>query len=372
MLKINPFYAYLCVLVLLLSGCESDDAYQPINIPPPVVITPPDEESPVVFDIDAVPYQNLSDYNFYEGNLKDLNPVYGVLPYNLKSTLYTDYAKKQRFIWMPDDVKASYVSDYQILDFPVGTVLIKNFYYDNVLPSLSARRIETRLIIKKEDGWIFADYVWNNEQTEAVLDLQGSFTEVEWMEGSNNKTVNYRIPHESECLTCHKLSDQATPIGVKPQNLDRMVNYGNEMKNQLQKWVEFGYLEDDIPERIDSVVDYNDTSQPIDLRARAYLDINCAHCHSNGTHCDYRPMRLAYIDTEDPTNLGVCVSPDTTINEDLQFIVTPSLPDKSVLFFRIGTTLPQYRMPLLGRTLVDEEGLSIVEEWIRNLNINCD
>src|SRR5690554_3498781 len=59
--------------------------------------------SPVNFEISEVPYDKLSDYNFYEGNLSDLSPVYGVLPYEPINSLFADYSRKKRFVWMPND-----------------------------------------------------------------------------------------------------------------------------------------------------------------------------------------------------------------------------------------------------------------------------
>ena len=83
--------------------------------------------SVVNFDFNSVPYETLSEYNFFQGNLKDLDPTFGVIPYDLNSPLFSDYAHKKRFIWMPQNTKATYVNDYSALNFPSGTVLIKNF-----------------------------------------------------------------------------------------------------------------------------------------------------------------------------------------------------------------------------------------------------
>jgi len=232
----------LVFIFILLSSCKSDDDSNNNMVPQPV--------SPVVFDINSVPYPNLADYNFFDGDLKEHNPVYGVIPYETISTLFTDYAKKKRFIWMPDDVTATYNSDGTILDFPV------------------------------EDDWIFADYIWNDNQTEATFSLEGSNTPVEWMQNGTVKNTNYRIPTENECFICHKNGTQSTPIGVKPQNLNKDYNYEDGTINQLQKLVDFGYLDANIPSNVETVIDWKDASQPIDLRMRSYVDINCAHCHT--------------------------------------------------------------------------------------------
>src|SRR5690606_31832263 len=238
---LKNYIFYVCgMLVLLTFSCQEDESYVPLDDDDPI------QESPVNFDINLVPYPTLSEYNFYDGTLSDLNPVYGVLPYDLITPLFSDYAKKKRFIWMPEGVSASYVSDYTSLDFPVGTVLIKNFYYNNVLPDNSTQIIETRLMIKKDEGWTFANYKWNEEQTEATLDMNGSNIDVDWVENGQTKNVTYRIPSESECAACHKSeSTSFTPIGTKPQNLNRIFNYLDGAQNQLQKWVESGYLLND-------------------------------------------------------------------------------------------------------------------------------
>jgi len=351
------------IVLLALSSCSDDEDYIPVE-PTPV--------SPVVLDLNSIPYQSLSEYNFFDGAIKNLEPVYGVLPYKPISTLFSDYAKKKRFVWMSEDVKASYVSDHEALNFPTGSVLIKNFYYDNVLPSNETRIVETRLMIKTPSGWTFAEYIWNDEQTEAILDSQGQggFTDIEWVQNGTTKNVTYRIPAQSECFTCHNQNSTPIPIGLKPQSLNANYTFSDGSKNQLQKLVEFGYLENTLPTAIESVINWEDISQPIDLRMRSYVDINCAHCHSDERYCNYRPVRFAFNETSDQENLGVCVDPDTPIAPYSEIIV-PSNVERSLLYFRLNTTAQEFRMPLLGRALIHDEALTLVEEWINTLTTEC-
>ena len=103
---------------------------------------------------------------------------------------------------------------------------------------------------------------------------------------------------------------------------------------------------------------------------RSYVDINCAHCHSDDSYCDYRPMRFAYQVNADSENLGVCVEPETQFIPN-SYIVTPNNLDLSILYYRINTTDESLRMPLFGRTLKHEEGVRLVQEWITSLT-NCD
>ncbi len=333
-----------------------------------VTVTP---VSPVSLDLANMPYATLSEYNFFDGDLKDLNPVFGVLPYDLNSALFSDYAHKKRFVWMPEGTKANYNSDYTPLDFPLGSVIIKNFYYDNVQPSGATRIIETRLMYMTEEGWEFAKYVWNDEQTEATFTNAGSFTNVEWIENGITNTVNYRIPSRNECFTCHNKFGTPVPIGPKPQNLNRDLTYTDGSMNQLQKWIEYGYLENNLPTEIVSTVKWDDETQDLELRVRSYIDINCAHCHSDESYCEYRPMRFGFQENDDYVNMGVCVEPDTQIN-GTSFIVTPGNVDTSVLRFRVNSTEESNRMPIIGRTLKHEEGVRLIDEWINALNGACE
>lgn len=348
-------------------ACGKEDTYLP------VVEDMPIEVSPVIFEIDEVPYQTLSEYNFFDGPIKDLNPVYGVLPYDLISPLFSDYAQKKRFIWMPSGVSASYVNDYSVLDFPIGTMLIKNFYYENILPEGTSKILETRLQIKKEEGWVFANYKWNDAQTQASFDLNGSYVPLDFIVNDVQKSVNYYIPPGPQCLTCHKsFDDVPEPIGVKPQNLNRTMQYANGTMSQLEKWVEMGYLEDTYPDSINSVVNYEDGSEPLEKRVRSYLDINCAHCHSENRHCNYRPVRFAYHDSENITNLGVCVQAQEIFDQALTYIVNPGNSERSILSVRLKSEAQELRMPLMGRTIRHDEGIALIETWINSLNENCE
>lgn len=346
----------------------SNDTDECIGASVNVTITP---VSPVNFSLADFPYDNLSDYNFFTGDMADQEPVYGVLPYKPISTLFTDYALKKRFIWMPEGAQANFTESYELLDMPVGTILIKSFYYDNVLPAGATRIIETRLIYHTEAGWDFAEYIWNDDQTEASLNMDGEFTEVTWLQEGEERTINYRIPSRAECFTCHKTQLDPIPIGLKPQHINSDYSYADGSTNQLRKLIEMGYLADNVPADIETVIDWRDTAQPIDLRMRSYVDINCAHCHSDDRHCDYRPVRFAFNETGDNTNLGVCVDPETPLPPNTK-IVVPGDIDTSVLYFRVNSEAEEYRMPLLGRTIRDEKAVAMIEEWINSLTETCD
>lgn len=362
-------FAY-CILSLFFIRCSSD------NDPGPIDDGDATEVSPVNYNLDAMPYPKLSDYNFYKSPLSNMDPVFGVLPYKTASELFTDYASKSRFVWMPEGAKANYVADGEIFNFPTGAILIKNFFYNQTLPSNTKKILETRLMIKKGSEWIFANYVWNEDQTEAFFDLEGSFVDVEFQHNGQTKNVFYRIPSHSECLTCHKTADNAIPIGPKPQNLNFNLNYADGPENQIDKWEDFGYLTLGTPANINAMVDFTDASQSLNDRFRSYADINCAHCHNPNGHCNYLPINLTFTATSDPEQLGLCVVPNIDISGfigvPVTHIVKPGDPTSSNMYQRIKSDQENIRMPMMGRSLVHEEAVNLTEQWINSLEGECN
>lgn len=359
MKKIIPkFYLVILLVQVIVLGCSSsDDEYQKIPV------------SPVVVDLTKVPYPTLSEYKFFEGQLKELTPAYGVLPYQPASELFTDYAEKKRFLWLPKGTKATFNEDGKIIEFPVGSALIKTFYYSKFQPSNTTRLIETRVMIKQQTGWIYAEYVWNEEQTEAFYQMDGSTLPISWKDELGVlKSTTYRIPSEEECAICHTISDIKTPIGIKPQNINFELEYDGVVKNQLQKLIDFGYLENNIPSTINSTVNYKDSSKPLALRVRSYLDINCAHCHQDGGYASVYVLRFEFDKTNSSPNLGICMSASHTVpGNPATTLVKPFDLNRSILFYRVSTNDFNYRMPFLGRTIRDEEGIVLISDWINSL-----
>jgi len=316
-------YYFLSITILLsvvifYSCSDQDDDYVPV--------------SPVTVDLTLVPYPKLSDYKFFEGDIKEQIPSLNVIPYEPASSLFTDYASKKRFIWMPAGVAATYVAD---------------------------------------------EYVWNDEQTDADLISGVDFTTggaktITFAKPSGEIiTTDYRIPSDAECFACHKINEIGTPIGVKPQNLNHSHTYGNSNKNILQKLVEQGYLQS-YPSNIVSTVDYHDATKPVALRLRSYLDANCAHCHQDEARCYYRPIRLPFSQSDVDSNIGICLFADEQISPSLQKIIAPGNYSKSIMHYRLSSNDESERMPLLGRTIVHDEGVALLEEYISSLTQTCN
>jgi uncharacterized repeat protein (TIGR03806 family) len=354
----NKIYKLLSIVFLfvIFSCSKSEEDYVPVEV------------SPVVMDLTQVPYPRLSDYKFFSGTMSDQTPAIGVLPYKPTSELFTDYAKKSRFVWIPSGTKATYISDNEELTLPVGGCLVKTFYYDNIQPSNTKKIIETRLLIKKDTGWIVANYVWNEAQTEAFYDLNGSTIPISILQNGSVLNIDYKIPTSSNCTACHSVNGIVRPIGIKPQNLNSNYSFTSGNMNQLAKWISVGLLENNLPATIQSVVDYNDTSKSLDLRIRSYFDSQCAHCHQDGGFAEYVGVRFGFSQTTDPLNMGVCVGESMVVPGITHGkIVKPNDIANSTLYYMLNTNTPSLRMPRLGRTVVHQEGLNLVEQWINSL-----
>ena len=109
------------------------------------------------------------------------------------------------------------------LDLPVGATLIKTFAYPADLrrPGEKVRMLETRLLIHRRGGWVALTYVWNDDQTEAVLKRAGKRLDVSFIDAHGQaRQVDYHVPNQNQCKECHSLSGRIAPIGVKARNLN--------------------------------------------------------------------------------------------------------------------------------------------------------
>lgn len=314
--------------------------------------------------------EKLSGYHFFDGALKDLRPAPGVLPYSLNTPLFSNYAGKIRFIKLPDGKKIRY-RDSTAFDFPEGTVLIKNFYYpyDFRKPDKGRLILETRLLVHEPDGWQAYPYIWDEAQTEAHYDPAGETRTVKYVNESGKKvTTPYVIPNKNQCKGCHLKGDVIVPIGPSARQLNRVIAREEGNIHQLQHWHDQGILENMPPlSEVPIGVVWDDASTgTLDDRARAYLDANCAHCHSKDGPANTSGLFLDVFE-KDPNHLGVNKSPVAAGRGagNLNFDIVPGQPEKSILVFRMRTNDLDIAMPEIGREQVHKEGLELIEEWIR-------
>jgi uncharacterized repeat protein (TIGR03806 family) len=316
--------------------------------------------------------EKLSDWGIFEGKMADLKPKSGVVPYALNTPLYRDYAEKSRFIRMPQGANVAYSTD-GVLDFPSGTLIVKSFYYPANLqhPEEGKNIIETRLLTKEGDNWKPLTYVWNDEQTDAVLDIAGDEKQVQFIDKEGvQQNVRYVIPNQNQCKGCHNVNDKISPIGPSVSQMNGDLNYPEGKQNQIEHWKNSGLMSN-VPElnAIPRTAVWNDPSTgDINARARAYLAMNCAHCHRKEGPAQTSGLYLTENEQE-PMAFGINKTPIAAGNGSggRLYDITPGDANASILWYRMQTTDPGERMPELGRNLLHKEGIALIKDWINQL-----
>jgi uncharacterized repeat protein (TIGR03806 family) len=338
----------------------------------------------------------LSDWGMFRLASGRLAPQARVVPYDLATPLFSDYAAKLRTLWMPEGQAARY-DDSKAFDFPVGTVITKTFYYpkgqqgrlrryesaaplgaDGGLDLATVRLVETRLLVRRDTGWQVFPYVWTDKQDDALLARAGATLDLtlEQAEGTPVQ-FTYAVPNANQCASCHTpdfSSKTLAPIGLKARHLNHLFPYGDGPENQLGHLTRIGYLTGAPPAaQAPNAADWRDGNAPLQDRARAYLDINCGHCHSatglartTGLHLDWG--------TSDPRRLGLC-KPPTAAGPGTggrSFDIVPGRPGESIMPFRLASTTPGIRMPELGRSLAHAEGTALIRQWIEAWTGQCE
>lgn len=361
--------AALALVVLATASATAQDA-PPVNTAAIAAERPP---------------ELLSTYRFFR-DAGARTPNARVTAYDLNTPLYSDGALKFRYVYVPVGQQAQY-RDEGVLEFPVGTVLIKTFAFaaDMRRPTEHVRFLETRLLIRRAGGWVAYPYVWNDAQTEARLSPVGATLPVSFTnEHGQAIALDWSVPNRNQCKGCHDLAGEFTPIGPSARNLNR-TSEGEAFSawngpliprsepistNQLDAWNDGGLLAG-APRSTEAprVPNAFDASAPLELRARAYLDVNCAHCHNPQGPAHTSGLDLRWSQHQ-PIAWGVGKRPVAAGrgSAGFEFSIEPGHPERSILLHRMRSTDPGVMMPETGRQLVDERAVALIDEWITRMD----
>jgi uncharacterized repeat protein (TIGR03806 family) len=320
------------------------------------------------------PYpKKLSEWRLFTASQPALRPNYGVVPYDLVTPLFSDYASKHRFVWMPAGTTAEYREDGPF-EFPLGTVFAKTFTFPASESGGSEHLIETRLLVHEKTGWVALPYVWDANQHDATLQLVPDPVPIHYADSAGKAhDFSYVIPNANECAECHANQKVLLPIGPKARNLNRDFAYDSGSENQLAHLARVGYLHGLPPSQAawPKIAKWDDFSAPLDARARAYLDNNCAHCHQPGGQAGYTGVDFRWSQ-EDLALQGLCKSPNSAgFVGQLRYDLIPGDPDDSILIYRFESTAPKVSMPALGHDVVHVEGAQLLRKWISSLAGGC-
>lgn len=300
--------------------------------------------------------EKLSDYGFFKGRLSDLSPKESTLPYELSTPLFSDYTVKDRFIVLPSGKSIAYTSQGP-LDFPDSTIIVKNFSYINVQGQKII--IETRLLVKDpaDHNWKVMNYLWNVEQSDAIKHIRGAKLAITLVDNNGNRhKTNYMVPNTNDCKRCHNNASKLMPIGPKARNLN-FVRSGDSV-NQLAHWSTRGLLKNmpDLKHVAQLPIWTDKTKFSLEDRSRAYLDVNCAHCHTKGGDAFNTGLFLNY-EEDTPAHLGVDKAPVSAGGGagGLNYDIIPGDSEHSILLYRMNSIEPGTAMPELARSIIHKE-----------------
>jgi parallel beta-helix repeat protein len=329
----------------------------------------------------------LSGYNLFADQQEPRVQANSGINYDLITPLFTDYASKYRFIFVPEGKQAAY-SNTEVMDFPIGTIVAKTFTMPNDFLNAGAGEviIETRLLIRREKGWAALPYTWREDGTDADLTVAGGTRQLTWIHSDGStRSTNYEIPDTNQCKTCHSITRAETGSGVNTETVLELIGpkarflnqdnvYDGQIVNQLTHMDQQGVLVG-LPadlESIDTVPNWQDTAASLEDRAKGYLDINCAHCHRPAGFASNSALFLDYWRDVD-TSYGLCKTPVAAGagSGGLQYDIVPGDSANSITTYRMDSNAPDVRMPEIGRSIIHTEGVALVEEWINSLSGGC-
>jgi uncharacterized repeat protein (TIGR03806 family) len=348
----------LCCLVSIGAGCGGADA-EPAK--PPLEPTPAPE---------GEPWDTLAEWRLFE-DAPAQQPAHRVVPYDVISVLFADDSQKQRFLWIPPGTAIGW-KDSELWEFPIGSIAIKTFYFQNDERDASAGRrlLETRLLIRESTGFIGHTYVWDEAQTEAVRVIPGRTLDVSYVDAAGAvREQRYQVPNEHHCQECHGVKPDTHLLGPRTRQLDRAFDYGSGEVNQIDHLSELGMFDVAPPATRVRFEDPFGTGSVVE-RARAYLDANCSHCHNPAAVAASTNFWLDFEHTDpatgNPLNWGVCKFPTSagSASGGRTYDIVPGRPDESVLVYRMESIENSEKMPPIPTRLADVAGTALMRDWI--------
>ena len=317
--------------------------------------------------------RKLSETGIFE-SVVDETPAAGVIPYEINAHHWADHTTSKRWIGVPGEAQLSLYSKSNwmtgdregLFEFPHDTVIAKTVYLqlDPEDPE-SRRRVETQILHRYHDDWMSYNYVWNDEQSDAILQeniaVEREFQIVEPKSSDGFRKQKWLHASRDQCTLCHIWS-AGSVHGFKREQLNR--KFFKEKTNQLEKFASIGLFKEEFA-TLDPSVSPNDPAASLEQRTRAWLHLNCAHCHrqnGGGTgsfvledHISLEEMKLVDM----PANQGDFGLTDTKL-------VVSGDPSRSVLLYRLMKS-GHGRMPQFGTNVVDDRGVLLLYDWIKSL-----
>jgi uncharacterized repeat protein (TIGR03806 family) len=301
-------------------------------------------------------------------DLEKLQPANFLIPYTVNSPLWSDGAVKTRWFTLPTNSVIGFAANGE-WTFPAGSVFVKNFDLpvDDTNQKI-LRRLETRILVRDTNGYVYgASYKWRADHSDADLVTTGITEPVAIKTAGGTRTQNWFYPGRQDCLTCHTPASGGV-LGLNTRQLNGSFKYpGGVTGNQLHTLGHLGIFDATFDDRkiffYPHLVNLTNTADALSVRARSYLDVNCAMCHRPGA-------AGAFFDTRFSTPFARQNLINGPVANQLGIpgakVIVPGDTNKSILFQRLNLT-GENQMPPLARNLVDDKAVSVLAQWIRSL-----
>jgi uncharacterized repeat protein (TIGR03806 family) len=339
------------------------------------------ERAPQTRDLPPFP-RRLSETGLFQATAGHLvEPA--LIPYSVNSPLWSDNARKLRFIALPGMSQIEFVEE-GAWKFPEGAVLVKTFSLElEPHRAASERRVETRLLVIQQNEWVGYSYAWNDDQSDAVLvDAKGADQTYTIRDPSGVRDQVWHYPSRTECMVCHSRA-AGFVLGLSTRQMNKVHDYAGRRANQLTTLEHLAALGPKVSsdpgtekpatpwklpkpvERYAALANPEDASASLEDRVRSYLQANCAQCHvaAGGGNA---AMELGIMTATDKARIvGVAPLHDKFGIRD-PLLVAPGAPARSVLLHRMSVR-GRGQMPPLASSLVDEVGVKLLRDWIAHL-----
>lgn len=301
-------------------------------------------------------------------SVAEQSPVPGVIAYSINAEPWADHAVAERFVAVPNDL--SIKAEGATWSFPKDSVLVKTLSLDMEQDHLATRRrIETQLLHFDGIDWMPYTYEWNDEQSDATLveaaGAERTFDVIDPAAAGGTRKQVWRFSGRAECQRCHN-KWSGPPLAFNTPQLNRDHAYGQVGASQLDTFAHIRLIAKPIEAgNRPQLSNPHDPSADIESRARAYLQVNCAHCHRQ--HAGGAVLSKMHYDIplSESNMLGVRPTQGTFGIHTAQ-VIAPGDPFRSVLLYRM-VKLGGGHMPHIGSTEVDMAGVNLIHEWIRQL-----
>lgn len=297
-------------------------------------------------------------------DLASLTPASGLIEYDLKVPFWSDGALKRRWLMVPAGAHITF-SATGPWTFPVGTVFVKHFEMEMTQgnPS-SARRLETRVLVRGAAEWFGFTYRWNAGEDDAdLLSARESELLTIAVPGGSPVQQVYDYPSRTDCLACHT-GAAGSVLGARTRQLNRDFEFPLAIDNQLRTYDHIALFSSAIgaASQYQAYSDLDDVLVSVQTRARTYLEVNCAQCHRpNGGSGVAMDLRF------DATNGAMGAIGAVPQRGDLGIsgarIIDAGSKESSVLWQRMRA-LDGNRMPPLASHRIDDQGVDLVGAWI--------